>query len=56
MKPPIKCAVSYLMLQFITTFHFENVFSTFETRERGLVRKRHERDVGRGYVMGRDGS
>ena len=39
MKPFIKCAVNYLTLQFIVIFHSENVFSTFETRERNVNTK-----------------
>ena len=42
MKPPIKCAISYLTLQSIATFHLEGIFSTFEAREWGLIRNRHD--------------
>ena len=54
MKPPINCAISYLTLQYIATFHSEGVFSTFGARQQSLIRKRHE---WRGYgavVVGRD--
>ena len=49
MKLFIKCAIRFLTMSFIVIFNFEGVFSTFETREWNLIRKKHQRDVDRVY-------